>query len=190
MVDLYYSLYGAKRPTCLPQDNDDLARLYKPQKVEKMEDIKKIESIEVEKTEVIIEETIVAIDEKVEIVEELKKEQIDEDMIPVTEIIPLDEPLPAPLLPSVSPPPSIPPEKKAKLEYFSENSISLPGVSAGFDQDRPVGFEPGMFDKKDSDDTGDPNKEKLKKKKKDKKKHKHKKHKHKSKDHDQPIEQL
>lgn len=31
MVDLYYALYGVKKPLCLP--NSDLASLFKPQKV-------------------------------------------------------------------------------------------------------------------------------------------------------------
>ncbi|VEN52251.1 unnamed protein product, partial [Callosobruchus maculatus] len=61
-----------------------------------------------------------------------------------------------------------------KQEYFSDNSVSLPGLG----QVGPVGFEPGMF--KNEDDrqkTASPGK--VKKKKKDKKKHKHKHHKHK-----------
>lgn len=77
-----------------------------------------------------------------------------------------------------------------KQDYFSDNSVSLPGMS----QPGPVGFEPGMF-KKDPDAKYklDPSQKvrfdfvfsfaislsfQLKKKKKDKKKHKHK-HKHK-----------
>lgn len=62
----------------------------------------------------------------------------------------------------------------AKQEYFSDNSVSLPGLMG---QGDPVGFEPGMFKKDDSKHKVDPA-VKLKKKKKDKKKHKHK-HKHK-----------
>lgn len=67
------------------------------------------------------------------------------------------------------------PKPGPKQEYFSDNSVSLPGIIG---QSGPVGFEPGMF-KKDLD--GKHKSEqglKLKKKKKDKKKHKHK-HKHK-----------
>lgn len=33
MVDFYYSLYGTKRPLCLPSTNSELSALYKPQKV-------------------------------------------------------------------------------------------------------------------------------------------------------------
>lgn len=206
MVDLYYALYGTKRPPCLPQNNDELARLYRPQKVTTTvvpEDVKKIEiepTLVIEKAEEVIEEIVVPIDDKVEIIEELKKEKLDEDLIPVTDIIPLEEQPPPPqppttldLLsqPSTSSAAAPPAEKKPKLEYFSENSVSLPGVSAGYEQGRPVGFEPGMFDKQIKDDDmtgGEHGKDKLKKKKKDKKKHKHKKHKHKSKDHDQPSD--
>lgn len=68
--------------------------------------------------------------------------------------------------------------KKAKTDFCSEDSASLPGILVDSNAP-PVGFEPGMF-KQDDDDLkikteGPP---KLKKKKKDKKKHKHK-HKHK-----------
>lgn len=40
-----------------------------------------------------------------------------------------------------------------KQEYFSDNSVSLPGLG----HSGPVGFEPGMFDK----DGGDESKHKL-----------------------------
>lgn len=63
----------------------------------------------------------------------------------------------------------------AKQEYFSDNSVSLPGLMGHGD---PVGFEPGMFKKDDSKHKMVDAALKLKKKKKDKKKHKHK-HKHK-----------
>lgn len=62
-----------------------------------------------------------------------------------------------------------------KQEYFSDNSVSLPGLMG---QGDPIGFEPGMFKKDEvKHKLLDPS-VKLKKKKKDKKKHKHK-HKHK-----------
>lgn len=70
-------------------------------------------------------------------------------------------------------------EGEIKTEYFSDNSQSLPGLSG---TSGPVGFEPGMFRKEGPDAEGKHHKSdsasKLKKKKKDKKKHKHK-HKHK-----------
>lgn len=62
-----------------------------------------------------------------------------------------------------------------KQEYFSDNSVSLPGIMGHGD---PVGFEPGMFKKDDAKHKLVDLTTKLKKKKKDKKKHKHK-HKHK-----------
>ncbi|XP_049545880.1 transcription initiation factor TFIID subunit 2 isoform X1 [Anopheles darlingi] len=80
-----------------------------------------------------------------------------------------------------------PAAKKMKSEFYSDNSISLPGINTGSSQPAgPTGFEPGMFGSlasaKMSGDLSDPNTSKTdgskKKKKKDKKKHKHK-HKHK-----------
>lgn len=161
--------------------NDELARLYKPQKVQPSV----VEEVEPEKPvikdeEQVIEETVVPID-KIDQVDELKKEEI-EDEVQVTDIIPLDDVAP-PLTPTVDPIIDIPPpEKKPKMEYFSENSASLPGVSEQGNQ--PVGFEPGMFGKGKGESTeeGDASKDKSKKKKKDKKKHKHKHKKHKDKD--------
>lgn len=68
--------------------------------------------------------------------------------------------------------------KKAKTDFCSEDSASLPGILIDSNAP-PVGFEPGMFKQEDDGvkikSEGQP---KLKKKKKDKKKHKHK-HKHK-----------
>ncbi len=69
--------------------------------------------------------------------------------------------------------------KKAKTDFCSEDSASLPGILVDSNAP-PVGFEPGMF-KQDEDSTkvkSDSGQSKPKKKKKDKKKHKHK-HKHK-----------
>lgn len=72
-----------------------------------------------------------------------------------------------------------------KTEMYSDNSASLPGISNN-SQPMPLGFEPGMFGKKEFPDSKPgyggktnpvPNHEKPKKKKKDKKKHKHK-HRH------------
>uniref|UniRef100_A0AAG5D466 Transcription initiation factor TFIID subunit 2 n=1 Tax=Anopheles atroparvus TaxID=41427 RepID=A0AAG5D466_ANOAO len=92
-----------------------------------------------------------------------------------------------------------PPLKKMKTEFYSDNSISLPGINTGGAQGTgPTGFEPGMFGTmasssnikpsavQETSATGgamaDSNSSKTdgskKKKKKDKKKHKHK-HKHK-----------
>uniref|UniRef100_A0A023F4P3 Transcription initiation factor TFIID subunit 2 n=1 Tax=Triatoma infestans TaxID=30076 RepID=A0A023F4P3_TRIIF len=62
-----------------------------------------------------------------------------------------------------------------KTEYYSDNSASLPGIKEGT-SGGPIGFEPGMFKKEESNKSETLSKGK--KKKKDKKKHKHK-HKHK-----------
>lgn len=40
--------------------------------------------------------------------------------------------------------------KPTKQEYFSDNSVSLPGILG---QSGPVGFEPGMFNKNKDGDT-------------------------------------
>ncbi|XP_055846855.1 transcription initiation factor TFIID subunit 2 [Episyrphus balteatus] len=65
--------------------------------------------------------------------------------------------------------------KRLKTEYYSDNSTSLPGA---LPTPGPVGFEPGMFKHEDDSKSKSDNSSKTKKKKKDKKKHKHK-HKHK-----------
>lgn len=41
-------------------------------------------------------------------------------------------------------------EGKSKSEYYSDNSASLPGI---INSSGPAVFEPGMFNKKDSDET-------------------------------------
>ncbi|CAG9763929.1 unnamed protein product [Ceutorhynchus assimilis] len=115
LVDLYYTLYGNRRPICIPL----------PELVGLMNlNQKKLKPVPKLVPEIKQEEPIV----KLEVEPQIKQQQ--------------------------------------QQDFFSDNSISLPGI----DQQNPVvGFEPGMFN--DS-------KSKLKKKKKDKKKHKHK-HKHK-----------
>lgn len=67
--------------------------------------------------------------------------------------------------------------KKAKTDFCSEDSASLPGILIDSNAP-PVGFEPGMFKQEDDVKVKSEGQPKLKKKKKDKKKHKHK-HKHK-----------
>ncbi|XP_001664244.2 transcription initiation factor TFIID subunit 2 [Aedes aegypti] len=82
---------------------------------------------------------------------------------------------------------SAPPAKKAKTEFYSDNSISLPGITpSNSSVTGPTGFEPGMFSKSAESLPAVPSEPSVsgksdgskKKKKKDKKKHKHK-HKHK-----------
>lgn len=143
MVDLYYALYGMKRPSCLAQENDDIAKMYRPQKItttsvestiiSKIDDEEELKI----KSEEVIEETVVPIDKVQEVVEESKT---DVDELQGSDIIPLDE---STTIENIFAGP--PAEKKPKVEYFSENSVSLPGVTLP-----PVGvqsnrFEPGMF---------------------------------------------
>ncbi|KAK9889670.1 hypothetical protein WA026_007049 [Henosepilachna vigintioctopunctata] len=180
MVDLYYTLYGSKRPFCLPLPEMEGIMSLDRHKADaaSMKRAKASTSIFQRekspvpvpgpsfKTEnefgqkemgsgVVIEEQVDMMNEHVIVTEEkiIKEEPLDlhvesgETMQPVP-----------------------------KQEYYSDNSVSLPGMGLS----GPVGFEPGMF-KNDGVDPkikkdGDPSK--LKKKKKDKKKHKHK-HKHK-----------
>lgn len=169
LVDLYYKLYGNKRPTCLPIP--ELAAILKPQKVNQQEDVKKKQlfdkpstsGIKLEQgvnltkdkvTDMIIEEeNFVCVNEEVVTNVKVKDEIVIEELAMETDDI------------KVVP----------KEEYFSDNSVSLPGLLG---QGGPVGFEPGMFKKEpEAKAKTDPG-VKIKKKKKDKKKHKHK-HKHK-----------
>ncbi|GJQ75752.1 putative zinc ion binding protein [Trypoxylus dichotomus] len=145
-VDLYYKLYGLKRPTCLPIP--ELAGILKPQKVH--DEVRK------------------------------KPQHFNTDSKPSTSGFSEKKPS-SPMEKEVTEtkfikqePIDIKPDPAPKQEYFSDNSVSLPGLMglAG-----PVGFEPGMFKKEgEAKHKSDPTK--MKKKKKDKKKHKHK-HKHK-----------
>lgn len=142
MVDLYYALYGTKqRPSCLPQENDTLSKLYRPQKVSTpVEPLAiPIEKVEEEpemkiKSEEVIEETVVPIDK----IQEVETAKMEVEELQGVDIVPLDEPVGS----LFSAPP---PEKKPKMEYFSENSVSLPGVTLPPTGAQPTGFEPGMF---------------------------------------------
>lgn len=177
LVDLYYTLYGTRRPTCLPIP--ELAGVLNLQK----HDIKKMKSFsslqksstipstsegrknspsvkEPSSSNLLGENNMDNLERNV--LKEIKvntlkfRGNLDWFVLFQEEIIETHVDAP-------------------KQEYFSDNSVSLPGLMG---QGDPVGFEPGMFKK---DDTKhkllDPTL-KLKKKKKDKKKHKHK-HKHK-----------
>uniref|UniRef100_A0A336MKX7 Transcription initiation factor TFIID subunit 2 n=1 Tax=Culicoides sonorensis TaxID=179676 RepID=A0A336MKX7_CULSO len=175
MVDMYYALYGTKRPSCMVMENDELAKMYRPQKVSTpVESIVPLKpSVEVEedvkvKSEEVIEETVVPIDKVQDILVEPPKMEIEE--LQGADIIPLDEPMVIGeeliAQPSQGPVPVIQ-EKKPKMEYFSENSVSLPGVL------------PHKHKRDSADERDSSGKDKAKKKKKDKKKHKHKHKKHK-----------
>lgn len=210
MVDLYYALYGTKRPLCIP--TPELSAILKPQKIHPISNIsgnlesrsrpispyastfKTITMISggtLESTIIsqICDDDIMGLeggggngggasemstkrplivyeedDVQMEAIDNLlkKEELLDIDL--------MDKPM------NFTPIPENP--KKQKTDYYSDNSASLPGLSAsiGDSTKGPVGFEPGMFNQ--DEDKGDSSASKSKKKKKDKKKHKHK-HKHK-----------
>lgn len=168
IVDLYYALYGTKRPVCIPlielsgimnlNKHDPNKKSNKPlQSPERTSPIphKKIDPPSTAPKDVppqnIIMEPVECMDVEIVATDEkfIKEEDIMDIKIETSDI--------------------------TKQEYFSDNSVSLPGMG----QIGPVGFEPGMFKKEDeSKPTSESPSGKAKKKKKDKKKHKHK-HKHK-----------
>ncbi|ENN80134.1 hypothetical protein YQE_03442, partial [Dendroctonus ponderosae] len=168
LVDLYYTLYGNRRPICIPlPELSGLMNLAKP-------DMKKLKG------------PIPRLAHS-ESAEPKKEPRASPCAVKVKEAPPEATPLDAVQarvkaeLPTVA---DVTMEEPAKQEFFSDNSVSLPGLG----QTGPVGFEPGMFKKEEGDahgvkhkdrgDKTDPSGIKAKKRKKDKKKHKHK-HKHK-----------
>lgn len=149
-VDFYYTLYGSKRPLCLPIK--ELEMLFKPKKVELTPEREIKQEI---KTEI------------VEIDGNKRKASPEKDAAlehpDVKRVKTLDNE-------------TLPNDGKVK-EFYSDNSASLPGVT---EIQGPVGFEPGMFKKDEEHKKGDSIKGKKKKKDKKKHKHKHKhKHDHK-----------
>ncbi|XP_074031440.1 TATA-box binding protein associated factor 2 [Leptinotarsa decemlineata] len=167
LVDLYYSLYGTKRPVCIPvaqlsgimtSNKQDITKIKKIPTIPKMltttsAEAKKIispASTSKDGASQVIMEAVECMN--VEVVASEEKIEKEAEIMEVKAESPILQ----------------------KQEYFSDNSVSLPGMG----QSGPVGFEPGMFQKDGearhkSDSPG-----RVKKKKKDKKKHKHK-HKHK-----------
>nr|XP_023027468.1 transcription initiation factor TFIID subunit 2-like [Leptinotarsa decemlineata] len=167
LVDLYYSLYGTKRPVCIPvaqlsgimtSNKQDITKIKKIPTIPKMltttsAEAKKIispASTSKDGAPQVIMEAVECMN--VEVVASEEKIEKEAEIMEVKAESPILQ----------------------KQEYFSDNSVSLPGMG----QSGPVGFEPGMFQKDGearhkSDSPG-----RVKKKKKDKKKHKHK-HKHK-----------
>lgn len=196
MVDLYYALYGTKRPLCIP--TPELSAILKPQKINPITNfsgnldsrsrpispftssfkpIAMVSGGTLEST--IISQSsngegmgmkrpliIYEDDVQMDAIDNLLKEEL-------LDIDLMDEPMKINFLPIQENP------KKQKTDYYSDNSASLPGltVSTVDSTKGPVSFEPGMFNQ-DQEDKGDSSASKSKKKKKDKKKHKHK-HKHK-----------
>ncbi|XP_045542678.1 transcription initiation factor TFIID subunit 2 [Papilio machaon] len=196
LVDLYYTLYGLKRPVCVPlveiqammkqMHHKERERLEREKDRERerereRERMRELEAKPVIKQEIITEDNI-------------KMEMDVDGAVPMSidskPAVPLrDDVLPVPLssikeeddkvdVVSVLDIPLRNYNEENKREFISDNAVPLPGIpgSSG-----PVGFEPGMFKRdKDHHDLATP---KAKKKKKEKKKHKHKhKHKHSSKD--------
>ncbi|KAK0171350.1 hypothetical protein PV328_009091 [Microctonus aethiopoides] len=147
LVDLYYTLYGTKRPLCLPIP--ELVNLLKPKKIGPSLSPNSEEPAQVERNPMV----------------HIKKDIIDLDA-PTTSGIkrkasPIREAVAGPsTAPDVMPepkrlkqqtqdqhgPPGV--DGKVKSEYYSDNSASLPGLMG---TPGPVGFEPGMF-KKESED--------------------------------------
>lgn len=154
-VDFYYTLYGSKRPLCLPIK--ELEMLMRPKKV----------TPEREKPPPVLKEIL----PEPEVVATKRKASPDKE---VTESVNVLE-NPDVKRVKIQESSELSSDGKVKSDYYSDNSASLPGIMG---TEGPVGFEPGMF-KQDEDQKGKGDlANKGKKKKKDKKKHKHK-HKHK-----------
>lgn len=164
LVDFYYTLYGIRTPVCLPLpelsgimnlSKFDPNRQKQPPIPKKSHNVPIMDSPSTssanrESQSIIVENIVECMGVGEEIIMEdvkMKDEPIDVVMEPVV---------------------------KQKQDYFSDNSVSLPGMG----QSGPVGFEPGMFKKESDGKHKTDSSGKVKKKKKDKKKHKHK-HKHK-----------
>lgn len=193
MVDLYYALYGTKRPLCIP--TPELSAILKPQKIHPITNISgnldsrsrpispytssfkpiamvsggTLESTIISQNSngegMSMKRPLIVYEDDVQMdaIDNLLKEEL-------LDMDMMDKPM------NFTPIPENP--KKQKTDYYSDNSASLPGltVSTVDSTKGPVGFEPGMFNQ--DEDKGDSSASKAKKKKKDKKKHKHK-HKHK-----------
>lgn len=148
-VDLYFALYGSKRPQCIQTAGlSAISSLPKIQKIssepkhrpssppvviaEEASDVKVFDSssrneMMKQEPELIIEEEHIVVkeEETVEIAKEDAKS--------------LAEPETAATKP--------PEAKRLKTEFCSDNSVSLPGLNAG--SSGPTGFEPGMFKNED-----------------------------------------
>ncbi|CAH0692502.1 unnamed protein product [Chilo suppressalis] len=184
LVDLYYTLYGPKRPICVP--------VLEIQAMMKQMHHKERDRLEREREREKEKERQKELELKPVIKQEIEDIKMETDVGPLQESpLPLvegrNELLPVPVssikeedvkidVTTVHDSPADFPDDN-KREFLTDNAVALPGIpgSSG-----PVGFEPGMFRHDTKDEMGAP---KAKKKKKDKKKHKHKhKHKHSSKE--------
>ncbi|KAL4703454.1 hypothetical protein ACJJTC_010774 [Scirpophaga incertulas] len=183
LVDLYYTLYGPKKPICVPlpeiqalmkqMHHKERDREREKEKERQKElDIKP--AIKLEADEIKMETEIGPVQSLV--MPPLVVDRRD-DLLPVPISSIKEEDVKVEVMHSI-----ITDLTEDKREFISDNAVALPGIPG---TSGPIGFEPGMFRHDVSDDLGAP---KAKKKKKDKKKHKHKhKHKHskdKSKDKD------
>lgn len=192
MVDLYYALYGTKRPLCIP--TPELSAILKPQKINPITNfhgnldsrsrpispytssfkpIAMVSGGTLESTMISQNSNGEGISMKRPLIVYEDDVQMDAiDNLLKEELLDMDL-MDEPMKMNFTPIPENP--KKQKADYYSDNSASLPGltVSTVDSTKGPVGFEPGMFNQDD-----DSSASKVKKKKKDKKKHKHK-HKHK-----------
>ncbi|KAH9636821.1 hypothetical protein HF086_017024 [Spodoptera exigua] len=196
LVDLYYTLYGLKRPICvpLPEIQAMMKQMHhkERERIEREREREKEKERERERDRLKELETKPVIKQEVEDVKYEPEVPMDTSL-PLSSVdrmvdVPLDDMLPVPLsnikeedvkIDVTSVPAELPIRVFSddnKREFMTDNAVALPGIPG---TSGPVGFEPGMF-RHDKDEIGAP---KAKKKKKEKKKHKHKhKHKHSSKD--------
>lgn len=135
LVDFYYTLYGIRRPVCLPlPELSGIMNLSKhdPNKQKQpaipkkntnppIYDSSNTSNVAKENQSIIVDNVVECMSEEIVMSDvKLKGEPMDVSVEPTT--------------------------SSQKQDYFSDNSVSLPGMG----QSGPVGFEPGMF-KKDSD---------------------------------------
>ncbi|XP_058805308.1 transcription initiation factor TFIID subunit 2 [Phymastichus coffea] len=172
LVDLYYTLYGSKTPLCLPIP--ELAMLTKPKRVapavspeKDVSHLPPIPHVKPEPSNEVEVNNTVTNKRKASPAREVSNSTVAPEYSLDTKRQKIH---------SDDQSTSNNTEGKAKSEYYSDNSASLPGIMG---TNGPVGFEPGMFKKEGEEGKvkGDAV-NKPKKKKKEKKKHKHK-HKHK-----------
>ncbi|XP_068202285.1 transcription initiation factor TFIID subunit 2 isoform X2 [Palaemon carinicauda] len=184
IMDLYYALYGRRRPTCIPPSEPALVLnlrkppyppIQVPPPLIKEEEEQKIPIPEIAKVEPIEEKLIEPKQEiKAEMTEMMPVEVVyTEDVKPCVkneDIEVFDETV------EDNVPHSVTPSIEGDM---SESTSSLPG-DGQIPPGAPTGFDPDMFRASSADSHGKPHRNK--KRKKDKKHKKHKKHKHEHKD--------
>lgn len=183
MVDLYYTLYNTRIPTCLP--NPELASILKPQKLassfaavadkepiqpEPTEidletfsskrprsasplDIKPLDLIDIGPTELLMSKSrepspLLSEEIREDIIVETVDSSIKTEIVEMEKSILKEEIVDLDDNNSVTVVDTEPPAKKPKTEFYSDNSISLPGITpSNSSVTGPTGFEPGMFSK-------------------------------------------